>query len=217
MGSASAPALEPLAALREYRKLAPWNLRDLAAVAAAILEASDIRPINAAANALPHERTIRFYVTRGLVAPPEGRGTAATYSYRHLLQVLTIKLKQMEGATLAAITEELETVTGDIVERRVASAIGAGLPAPERLQLSERAASPRGRAGRALHVWRRVDSSGGDTRPRSATWHRISLEPGLELHMSAEHPRARMGVPTDAIAEAVRSALEKLDDPQGAD
>ncbi|MGH7698911.1 MAG: MerR family transcriptional regulator, partial [Gemmatimonadales bacterium] len=91
---------DPLHVLREYRNLAPWNLRDLSAVVGAVLEASSVTPINAAARATPSERTIRFYVTRALVSPPEGRGTAATYSYRHFLQVLHIKLRQMEGATL---------------------------------------------------------------------------------------------------------------------
>ena len=86
--SVAPTAPEPIAVLREYRTLAPWSLRDLAAVAAAVLEASDVVPLNAAARARPTERTIRFYVTRGLVSPPEGRGTAAVYGYRHLLQVL---------------------------------------------------------------------------------------------------------------------------------
>ena len=97
-----------LATLREYRALAPWGLRDLAALAAGVLDASGVVPVNAAARARPSERTIRFYVARGLVSPPDGRGTAAVYSYRHLLQVLAIKLRQMEGATLEALTRELE-------------------------------------------------------------------------------------------------------------
>jgi hypothetical protein len=103
MTAAGVRSNDPLITLREYRQLAPWNLRDLATVTGAILEASGIRPINAVANARPNERTIRFYVTRGLVTPPDGRGTAATYTYRHLLQVLSIKLRQMEGATLKDI------------------------------------------------------------------------------------------------------------------
>src|SRR5713101_2454370 len=97
-------ALDPLATLREYHALAPWGLRDLAALAAGILDASGVVPVNAAARARPSEGTIRFYVARGLVSPPDGRGTAAVYSYRHLLQVLAIKLRQMEGATLEAMT-----------------------------------------------------------------------------------------------------------------
>ena len=85
-------------------------------------------PVNAAARARPSERTIRFYVGRGLVSPPDGRGTAAVYSYRHLLQVLAIKLRQMEGATLEALTRELTGLTGDLIERRVASPSAPGCP-----------------------------------------------------------------------------------------
>ncbi|HEX9394070.1 MAG TPA: MerR family transcriptional regulator, partial [Gemmatimonadales bacterium] len=99
----SAAHQDSLQVLREYRNLAPWNLRDLAGLVGAILDASAVTPINAAARAQPSQRTVRFYVTRGLVSPPEGRGTAATYSYRHFLQLLWIKLRQMEGGTLAAI------------------------------------------------------------------------------------------------------------------
>src|SRR6185369_9450968 len=124
MSTASAPVSDPLMVLREYRQLAPWSLRDLAMVSAAILEASAVRPINAAASAHPNERTIRFYVTRGLVAAPEGRGTAAVYSYRHLLQVLAIKLRQMEGGTLETMTREFAGLTGDLIERRVAGVLG---------------------------------------------------------------------------------------------
>src|SRR6185503_1481318 len=50
---------DPLATLREYRSLAPWGLRDLAALAAGILDASGVVPVNAAARARPSERTIR--------------------------------------------------------------------------------------------------------------------------------------------------------------
>ena len=113
--SVAPTAPEPIAVLREYRTLAPWSLRDLAAVAAAVLEASDVVPLNAAARARPTERTIRFYVTRGLVSPPEGRGTAAVYGYRHLLQVLAIKLRQMEGATLDTLSAEFAGMTGDVM------------------------------------------------------------------------------------------------------
>ena len=122
-----APA-DPLTTLREYRALAPWGLRDLAALAGGILDASGVVPVNAAARARPSERTIRFYVARGLVSPPDGRGTAAVYSYRHLLQVLAIKLRQMEGATLESMLKEFAGLTGDLIERRAATALGPGLP-----------------------------------------------------------------------------------------
>ncbi|HEY6947417.1 MAG TPA: MerR family transcriptional regulator, partial [Gemmatimonadales bacterium] len=125
-----APALDPLATLREYRPLAPWGLRDLTAIAAGILDVSGIVPVSSVARSRPTERTIRFYVARGLVSPPEGRGTAATYGYRHLLQVLAVKLRQMEGATLDTIIREMAGLTGDAIERRAAAALGSRLPAP---------------------------------------------------------------------------------------
>ncbi|MCH8918651.1 MAG: MerR family transcriptional regulator, partial [Proteobacteria bacterium] len=121
---------DPLLTLRKYRQLAPWNLKDLVAIAGAALFSSSIKPINAAAAQLPGQRTVRFYVTRGLVTRPDGRGTSATYHYRHLLQILFIKSRQMEGANLTTISEEIGKLTGDVLERRVASAIGTGLPSP---------------------------------------------------------------------------------------
>src|SRR5437016_12972053 len=160
-----APQAEPLHVLREYRHLAPWNLRDLSVLVGAILDASSVTPINAAARASPSERTIRFYVMKGLVSPPEGRGTAATYSYRHFLQLLCIKLRQMEGAALAQITKEMQDQTGDMLERRAAQALGPSLPAPDQLPLRSPGGPPRGRSGRALTAWNARDAARDTAEP----------------------------------------------------
>ncbi len=199
---------EPIHALREYRNLAPWNLRDLASLVGAVLDASAVTPINAAARAQPSERTIRFYVTKGLVSPPEGRGTAATYSYRHFLQLLWIKLRQMEGTTLAAITKEMHDQTGDILERRAAQALGGSLPAPDRLALKSKGAPPRGKSGRAVTAWLERDATRDPETPSS--WRRIPVSRGVELHVETAHPLARLGPEDASVAEAVRLALEKL-------
>jgi len=212
-GAGAAPH-DPLQVLRAYRTLAPWNLRDLAGLVGAILDASGITPINAAARAQPSERTIRFYVTQGLVSPPEGRGTAATYSYRHFLQLLWIKLRQMEGGTLAAITKEMKDQTGDVLERRAAQALGASLPVPDRLTLNSKGGSPRGKSGRALTAWIARDAERDPETPSS--WRRIPVGRGLELHVEAAHPLARLGPGDDAVADAVRQTLAKLVPPASA-
>lgn len=199
---------DPLHVLREYRGLAPWNLRDLAALVGAVLDASAITPINAAARAQPSERTIRFYVTKGLVSPPEGRGTAATYSYRHFLQLLCIKLRQMEGATLAAITKDMQDQTGDVLERRAAQVLGSSLPAPDHLPLQSPGGPPRGRSGRALTAWIARDAVRDLGDP--STWRRIPLGRGIELHVDAAHPLARVGPGDAVVADAVRQAITKL-------
>ena len=208
MTSATAHAPpDPLTTLREYRALAPWGLRDLAALAGGILDASGVVPVNAAARARPSERTIRFYVARGLVSPPDGRGTAAVYSYRHLLQVLAIKLRQMEGATLDSMLKEFAGMTGDLIERRAASALGPGLPPPDQLPLLRTPGTGRGRVGRAVLAWLApVEglSAGG------STCRRIPVAPGVEVLMDEQHPALRLNRDPSVIAEALRQALASV-------
>ncbi len=206
----AAPA-DALATLRQYAALAPWSLRDLSALAGAILEASAVYPVNAAASAHPSERTIRFYVTRKLVSPPEGRGTAATYGYRHLLQVLAIKLQQMEGATLDTLVKELGGLPGDVTERRVAGALGARLPAPDQLPLTVPEGAPRGKVGRALQAWATAEGVAPARRGRGQLCRRVALGPGAELLLDERHPLYD-ALEDEAIVEALRSALDGLGD-----
>jgi DNA-binding transcriptional MerR regulator len=188
---------DPLLVLREYRRLAPWNLRDLAATAAAILERSRVRPLSASATVAPGDRTIRFYVTRGLVSGPEGRGTAAAYSYRHLLQVLVIKLRQMEGASLTTITRELAEATGDVLERRVATALGARLPPPSDAGVGD--------AGRAFQARPPLTA---DPAPVDS-WRRILVAPGVEIHLNGRAPIPTNPEALDALVADVRAALDR--------
>ena len=76
--------------------------------------ADDRRPVAATAKADVSDRAIRFYVTRGLLNTPDGRGPAATYSYRHLLQLLSIKLRQMEGATKLSTSAFAEAIIANL-------------------------------------------------------------------------------------------------------
>jgi hypothetical protein len=204
---------DALLALRDYAKLAPWNIRDLATIAGGILEASGVTPINAAAQSRPSDRTVRFYVTRHVMSAPDGRGTAATYGYRHLLQLLAIKLRQMEGATLSAIEQELAESPGDVLEKRVAAALGS-VPAPNELQV-EPWGTPRGRAARVLgyrppavpsvHPAARAEAPEGPA-PGGA-WYHLPIAEGLEIVVRADHPAARNPAVRDRVAAAVARAL----------
>lgn len=207
---ASVTSADALTVLRQYAALAPWSLRDLSALAGAILEASSVYPVNAASSARPSERTIRFYVTRKLVSPPEGRGTAATYGYRHLLQVVAIKLQQMEGATLETLVRELAGLPGDVVERRVAAALGSRLPPPEQLPLTVPEGAPRGKVGRALQAWASAaESQAPARRGVGQLLRRISLGPGAELLVDERHPLYDT-VADEQVADALRRAVEGL-------
>ncbi len=210
--AAGVRADDPLVNLREYRHLAPWSLRDLASLTAAILDAGAVRPINAVASAHPSERTIRFYVARNLVTAPDGRGTAAVYSYRHLLEVLAIKLRQMEGATLATIASELAAVTGDVIERRVAAALGPTLPSPASLPLFAEDHQPRGRAGQLLGAQATLTTRQAAA-PGAQNWRRVSVSDGLELHVREDHPLAAREDLRDTMADAVRLAARRVLSP----
>src|SRR5688572_16636654 len=105
-------AESPVALLRAHSRHAPWNARGLAAHVTALVDAAGMRPTNASARAAPTARSVRFYIANGLLDRPEGTGTAATYNYRHLLQLLAIKSRQRERQSIEKIKDELRDITG---------------------------------------------------------------------------------------------------------
>lgn len=144
-----------------------------------------MRPTNASARAAPSARAVRFYVASGLLDRPEGVGTAATYNYRHFLQLLAIKIRQREGATLDTIKKEMKDFAGDALERRVASSLAPAL-------------------GAGADIVQKHDSD------ESPTWRRVSVAEGIELHVRDDVPASRDNAIV-AMREAVRAALGRED------
>jgi DNA-binding transcriptional MerR regulator len=171
----------PISLLRAHARQAPWNARGLAAHVTALVDAAGMRPTNASARVAPSARSIRFYVANGLLDRPEGTGTAATYNYRHFLQLLAIKIRQREGSTLEVIKSELHELTGDSLERRVATSL-----AP------------------ALGV--RADAVVPSDDEHPFTWRRVPVAEGIEIHVRDDSPAARDEAVV-AMREAVRAAL----------
>jgi DNA-binding transcriptional MerR regulator len=178
-------AESPVALLRTHANHAPWNARGLASHATALVDAAGMRPTNASARAAPSARAVRFYVASGLLDRPEGTGTAATYNYRHLLQLLAIKIRQREGQTLEVIKKELVDVTGDALERRVAQSLAPALMA--------------GAPAAVAH----------DGEPPHR-WQRVAVAEGIELHVRDDISAAREDAIL-AMREAVRAALGRED------
>ncbi len=144
-----------------------------------------MRPTNASARAAPSARSVRFYVANGLLDRPEGTGTAATYNYRHLLQLLSIKIRQREGQSLEKIKTEMVDVTGDALERRIATSLAPAL------------------------------NSGADNTVvtedgQAHSWRRAAVADGIELHIRDDVPAAREDA-VIAMREAVRAALGRSD------
>ena len=144
-----------------------------------------MRPTNAAARAEPSARAVRYYVASGLLDRPEGTGTSATYGYRHLLQLLFVKIRQREGQPLEKIRDEMHELTGDALERRVASSLAPALGA-------------------------RADGVVADNGAHDAVWHRVHVAEGIELHVRDDSP-ASSEEAVVAMREAVRAALGRAD------
>jgi len=175
----------PVTLLRAHSKHAPWNARGLAAHVTALVDAAGVRPTNASARAAPSARAVRFYVASGLLDRPDGAGTAATYNYKHLLQLLAIKIRQREGATLEIIKKEMKEFTGDSLERRVATSLAPTLG-----------------IGADVTALRDRDSA--------AAWRRVNIADGIEIHVREDSPAARESSVV-AMRDAVRSALGRED------
>jgi DNA-binding transcriptional MerR regulator len=151
----------------------------------ALVDAAGMRPTNASARAAPSARAVRFYVASGLLDRPEGLGTAATYNYRHFLQLLAIKIRQREGATLETIKGEMKEFAGDALERRVATSLAPALG-----------------SGADLAVRHDDDEA--------LSWRRVQVAEGIELHVREDSPAARESAVV-AMREAVRAALGRED------
>jgi DNA-binding transcriptional MerR regulator len=178
-------AESPVTLLRAHSRHAPWNARGLAAHVTALVDAAGMRPTNASARAAPSARSVRFYVANGLLDRPEGTGTAATYNYRHLLQLLSIKIRQREGQSLEKIKLEMKDMTGDTLERRIATSLAPALMSG------------------ADNTVERDDIN-------TYTWRRAPVADGIELHIREDSPAAREEA-VIAMREAVRAALGRAD------
>jgi DNA-binding transcriptional MerR regulator len=58
-------------------------------------------------------RTIRYYITEGLLAPSYGRGPSATYDLGHLLRLKMIARYRDEGVAIREIRDRLGGLSDD--------------------------------------------------------------------------------------------------------
>jgi len=154
---------------------------------------------------VPDQRVIRWYVTRGLVdRPVAARGRVALYGRRHLLQLVAIKRRQAEGASLAEIQAELTGATDEALARvarlaelptRPRDGHGTAAPLPQRTRFWADRPAP---AAAAAPVEPAVDAT---------VLRGIRLAPGVTLLIEDGAARA-----TDlaAIQAAARPLLDLL-------
>ena len=68
-------------------------------------------------------RTIRYYISRGLLAPAYGRGPSATYDLGHLLRLRLIMRYRDERRPLDEIRDRLGDMSDEDVERTLGAQV----------------------------------------------------------------------------------------------
>ena len=187
------------------------GLLEFARAGEQILAEMGLEQARGTVTSVPDERTIRYYMAEGLIQTPgEKQGTASLFSYLNLLQLLTVKKLQAEHLPIRKIRElvtgrseqELEMLLGvgtltarknrDTDAKRYLESLLAPESAPSRSMMA--AAAPAPAAPSPPPPPQHVD--------QSASWQRIEIEPGLELHIRSDYaPPATSG--------KIKSLLEK--------
>jgi DNA-binding transcriptional MerR regulator len=191
------------------------GLLEFARVSEAILAEFDIEQKRGTVSLVPDERTIRYYLTEGLIQPAdEKKGTASVFGYLQLLQLIAVKKLQAEHLPIKKIRElvsgkdeqQLESLLGvtassskksneseakRYLESLLAPQMSLSSP-PRRAPLQETAALSRVPAPR---------------NEDSVSWQRVEIEPGLELHIRSDYTPPTSVAKTKGLVERIRSLL----------
>jgi DNA-binding transcriptional MerR regulator len=209
--------------LNEMRQTKYVGVVELANAAAHILAESGLAQERGTVSEVPDERTIRYYLTEGLVpSADEKQGTASVFGYRHLIQLLVVKKLQAEHLPIRKIRElvegrserELEkllglegnyTVSNEALSylERLLTTSAFSTHAPQTIKRSATVSVPlsAAQASPSAPQSSQVSKPGG-------SWSRIELEPGLELHVLDGYQPPREAKGLRKLAQLVLRVLE---------
>lgn len=179
------------------------TLPEFAAAAADAVQASGAAPDNRQAKAIPAERMVRYYTSRGLLPRPGNRGRALTYGRTHLVRLVAIKRLQGQGLSLDEIAGRLAAMSSAEVEELAAipdSAIPDGLGDPEPAAEPARAAGP---------FWRAVPQAVPDAAPRPAVTPLQAVRLSDTVTLLIDGPLPAL----DSLRRAAAPLLDLLADP----
>ncbi len=147
---------------------------------------------------VPGKRTINYYHQVGLIDPAPHTGREARYAYRHILQVLVVKLLQTENLTLKKIAEVTKTSRNEALEEvllRGRSPFGDAMHSGGLTPLVP--ALPERRAGMAVY----------SVPQRDSLWRKINIAEGLELHVEDSFDLAGS---LEFVSETVLETLTRM-------
>lgn len=197
------------------------GVAELAGEVAKILAESGLAQERGTVSEVPDERTIRYYLTEGLLSPADDKqGTASIFSYRHLLQLLVVKKLQSEHLPIRKIRDLVDGRT----ERELERLLGAeGTTAGKNdalIYLEKLLMKPAASSAPAPQALRQASSIASLASPTSATppsaqmgvgsgtWSRVELEPGLELHVHDQYEPPREAKELRRLTRLVLRVIE---------
>lgn len=125
--------------IEKYRNKVFIGVAELAEAAKEILTSAYLGDPLWKASRIPNERTIRYYLTEGLLPPAEGsEGTSSVFGFRHLITLLLIKRLQAFGLSNRTIRRTLEGRDLPELEKLLDEPISIGTDINEAIQAKER-------------------------------------------------------------------------------
>jgi DNA-binding transcriptional MerR regulator len=180
-------------------------------------------------------RTVRLYATEGLIDRPGKDGRRAVYGQRHLLQLLLVRSLARRGLSLSAIAPLVVCSDQDLQEQwqqlddgtpsnsppetrnealaYLQSIRDSSAPSPEQSSsLLPLLGSPlSSRSPSSL----RSSRTGSRSSASSSRWHRFSLAPGVEVHLSESAsippPGSRREAWLQRLIDRLREQLDHQD------
>jgi len=129
------------------------------------------------------KRTIHYYMGRGLLPPSEGAGLGTTYSDEHLYRIMLIK--KLQDAYLP-LDEIRKRISGMSLQEVIKNLAGNNTS----MVLSETSADYSPPDGNTREVPADEEHTGKSVIPGSATYERINIGSGLELHYPSDNRKA---------------------------
>jgi DNA-binding transcriptional MerR regulator len=186
---------------------------------------------------IPSIRTLRFYTSRGMLDKPLAYdGRTALYGYRHLLQVVVIKCLQANHLPLTKVREMLQGLRNEDLEGLLEisgencqagkfelpdyqepppgkdfsqPAKGPGLASPL-LQgiLKSKFDTLPPKPKKSMVAWEADAIIIDEGRSKPASWQRLEVEPGVELHLR-EDIKVKAGSQLDVLLARIKHLLQQ--------
>ena len=209
--------------LERYRDLKSATIDDLVSLLDEVLPQIVGPQEDNKVTEIPTVRTIRYYVSSGLVDKAiDYKGSAALYGYRHFIQLVAIKHLQANNFQIKKIGEIIQELTNEQLEellipsqedekrkktRDMASPLVMGiLKSKLKIKPTEPTISKAEPES--------IPASELSDIPSTLSWRRIEIEPGFEIHLRDDYS-SKGGSQLDVLLSKIKHLLKKQKDNQG--